>query len=127
MEKGQELVKVSFNLDRSGLVWRPEIGDEVVRRDNLEFVSIFVDPQGLTPRKLRDYFVWLPTVEQLVSQFEARQAIVYHAGLSQSFTYEAVIKTSAGLIETAAATLRLAFGHALYELLVNGGGKAPIH
>lgn len=110
-------IDVSTELDEAGLVWHPEIGDEVVDRDDRERVSILVDPHGLSPCQLRDTYLWLPTVEQLIEQFEARQAIVYHAGLNESFHYEAVIRTSVGMIETAASNLRLAFGKALNQLL----------
>lgn len=114
-----QFIHVSYELDKEGLVWYPEIGDEVTERTNLERVSILVDPQGLTPRELRENFVWLPTVEQLVEQFEARQALIYHAGISESLAYEAIIRTASGVIETSALTLRLAFGQALRELLKN--------
>lgn len=110
-------IKVSYELDRSGLIWYPEIGDEVAFRSTPEEISIFVDPQGLTPKELREHFIWLPTTEQLVHQFEARQAVIHHAGLNQSCIYEAIIKTAEGVIEAAGTTLRLAFGQALYELL----------
>lgn len=114
-----DLILVSLDLDKSGLVWHPEIGDEVTERSDLAKVSILVDPQGLTPRELRENFVWLPTVEQFVHQFEARQALVYHAGVTTTLAYEAVIRTSGGVIEATAASLRLAFGRALQKLLTN--------
>lgn len=114
-----EFIVISKELDRAGLVWHPEIGDEVTQRPVFEKVSILVDPHGLTPRELRESFLWLPNTEQLVAQFEARQALIYHVGLNSSLCYEAVIRTTAGVIETAAHTLRLAFGKALQELLAN--------
>ena len=114
-----EIITVSLELDQAGLIWNPEIGDEVSQRSSLSRVSIFVDPQGLSPRELRASFVWLPTVEQLVEQFEARQALIYHAGITSSMIYEAVIRSSAGMIQTCAASLRIAFGKALKELLAN--------
>ena len=121
-----DLILVSLDLDTSGLVWHPEIGDEVTERSDLAKVSILVDPQGLTPRELRENFVWLPTVEQFVHQFEARQALVYHAGVTTSLAYEAVIRTSGGVIEATAASLRLAFGRALQKLLKNVVSE-PMH
>ena len=121
-----DLILVSLDLDKSGLVWHPEIGDEVTERSDLAKVSILVDPQGLTPRELRENFVWLPTVEQFVHQFEARQALVYHAGVTTSLAYEAVIRTSGGVIEATAASLRLAFGRALQKLLKNVVSE-PMH
>lgn len=114
-----EFIGLSFELDKGGLVWYPEIGDEVTERSSLERVSILVDPQGLTPSELRENFVWLPTVEQLVEQFEARQALIYHAGISKDLCYETVIRTARGVIETTANTLRLSLGRALHELLRN--------
>lgn len=121
-----DLILVSLDLDKSGLVWHPEIGDEVTERSSLERVSILVDPQGLTPRELRENFLWLPTVEQFVYQFEARQALVYHAGVTTTLAYEAVIRTSGGVIEATAASLRLAFGRALQKLLTNFRSE-PMH
>jgi len=114
-----DFIELSFRLDSAGLVWRPEIGDEITNRDRLDSISILVDPQGMTPSELRRYFLWLPTVEQLVSQLEARQAIIYHAGVKTDFSYETVIKTSTGIIEASANTLRLALGQGLQKLLVN--------
>ena len=119
-------LQLSTELDKVGLIWHPEIGDEVAYRARLEEISIFVDPLGLTPKELREHFLWLPTVEQIVQQFEARQAVIYHAGLNQSFAYETVIKTAEGVIETAGTSLRLAFGQALYELL-NQKQKEFVH
>lgn len=111
-------IEVSFNLDRSGLIWHPEIGDEVVSRSSEEpRVSLLFDPQGLTPSELRGMFVWLPSLEQLVMQIEAREAFIFHAGVSEALKYEAVVKTSAGIIEATAATLRTALGLALHDLL----------
>lgn len=112
-----EFIEVSMVLDEDGLVWHPEIGDEVADREKPEKVSVLVSPQGHTPHELRERFLWLPTVEQLVTQFEARQALVYHAGVNERLLYEAIIRTSEGLISTAAKTLRIAFGLALHKLL----------
>ena len=122
-----DFIKVSYELDRSGLLWRPEIGDEVAERESLDHVSIFVDPQGLTPSELRQFFVWLPTVEQLVAQFEARQAMIYHAGISETLEYETVIRAPAGVIEAKAPSLRLAFGRALYNLLSPDAAMGGLH
>lgn len=116
----KEFITISAELDRAGLVWHPEIGDEVSVRPEFERVSILVDPQGMTPGKLRESYLWLPTVEQLVTQLEAREAFIYHAGITNSFKYEVVVKASSGMIETAAINLRLALGQALEEILLNG-------
>jgi len=118
-----EFIPISFDLDRSGLVWHPEIGDEVTERTNLDRISILVDPQGMKPSELRAAFVWLPTVEQLVQQLEARQALIYHAGVNQTLLYEAVIRTSFGVIETSASSLRGAFGKALRDVLIKSSNE----
>lgn len=114
-----EIINVSAELDRAGLVWHPEIGDEIVERVELSRISILVDPLGMTPRQLRESFLWLPTVEQLIQQFEARQALIYHAGITETLSYETVIRTTFGVIETSASSLRLAFCQALEQLLKN--------
>ena len=114
-----EIIPVSIELDRSGLVWHPEIGDEVTERHDLERVAILVDPLGMTPTELRQTFLWLPSVEQLVLQFEARQALIYHAGIDESLQYEAIVRTGLGVIEAKARTLRVALGKALRELLLH--------
>ena len=117
---GSNYISVSQQLDEKGLLWQPEIGDEVVDRNNLKTVSILVDPCGLTPTELRGSYVWLPSMEQLVHQFEARQALIYHAGITEMFSYQVVVRTPANsVIETAANNLRVAMGSALYELLIN--------
>lgn len=118
MNSSWKFIELACDLERVGLVWNPEIGDEVSSRERLERVSVLVDPDGLPLHELRQTFVWLPSVEQLISQFEAREALIYHAGINSSFSYEAVIKTAfGGVIETAAVTLRLAFGQALRNLI----------
>lgn len=127
MSLDQEFIHVSIGLDRAGLVWYPEIGDEVSIREEPERISILVDPHGLTPGDLRRQFVWLPSTEQLVTQFEARQALIYHAGVGTGLTYEAVIKTTLGTIETRASSLRLAFGKALSEILLKRSRNSDIH
>lgn len=116
MEK-LDYIDISIELDRNGLVWNPEIGDEVSLRGNDRHVSILVDPQGLTPSELRESFVWLPTVEQLVNQIESRQGLIYHAGVTKNLEYEAVIRTIDGFVEVKAPSLRTAFGRALTALL----------
>ena len=74
-------LQVAHDLETAGLLWQPEIGDEISQRSAPEIVSILIDPQGMTPSVLRETYVWLPTVEQLVDQLEARRAILFHAGL----------------------------------------------
>ena len=114
-------VQVAEDLEFAGLLWRPEIGDEVSNRVEPASVSILVDPQGMTPAELRSVYLWLPTVEQLVFQFEARQAILYHAGLEltdTTFCYKTVIKAPERAIESKASSLREAMGIALRDLLL---------
>lgn len=121
-----EFIPLSLDLDHSGLIWHPEIGDEIIPRDTLQSVSILVDPHGMTPKELRMFYLWLPTVEQLVHQIEARQAIIFHAGLTSGFSYEAVLKTDNGVIEATGSTLRVAFGAALKNLLCRFTNE-PVH
>ena len=114
----QEFIVVSYELEESGLLWHPEIGDEIIARGDDQRVSILVDPQGLTPKELRENFVWLPTVEQLVVQIEVREGMLYHAGICDSLDYETIIKTSFGMIEAQASSLRIAMGKALNDMLM---------
>ncbi len=124
--KSENYINVSLELDKYGLVWHPEIGDEISLRGQETHVSILVDPQGLTPRELRDSFVWLPNVEQLVTQIEARQGLIFHAGITETLEYEAIVKVHAGLIAAKANSLRVAFGKALSSLL-ESKVSAPLH
>lgn len=115
-------VEVAGDLELAGLLWVPEIGDEVSARQKPEVVSVLVDPQGLSPEELRTTYLWLPTVEQMVLQLEARQTILFHAGLELSSTaifYKTVIKSPVGPIETTGGSLRLALGNALRNLLLS--------
>lgn len=118
-----EFIPISLELDQSGLVWHPEIGDEVTERKNLERVSILVDPHGMTPSELRTTFVWLPNVEQIVQQLEARQAMIYHAGINQTLLYETVVRTSFGVVETSARSLRVAFAKALRDVIAKASSE----
>jgi len=113
----QNFISTSRVLDLSGLRWNPEIGDEIASRDDYETISILVDPQGLTPGELRETYLWLPSVEQLVSQFEARQAFIQHVGLNEKLLYSAIIEISGRKIESEARSLRMVFGKALEHLL----------
>jgi hypothetical protein len=118
------LLSVSENLELAGLLWKPEIGDEVTDKEKKNLISIFVDPQGLSTEELRSSFLWLPTVEQLVHQFEARQAILFHAGLEvdeKSLCYKAVVQSPVGPVEGKADSLRVAMGLALLDLLLSNG------
>jgi hypothetical protein len=116
-------VSVAEDLEIAGLIWRPEIGDEVSNRNQPTLVSVLVDPQGMTPTELRSAYLWLPTVEQMVIQLEVRQAILFHAGVEmteRSLSYKTVIQAPIGQIETMAESLRLSVGIALRNLLLSG-------
>lgn len=113
-------VNLSENLEHAGLVWKPEIGDEISQREDRKQISILVDPQGLRPEELRLKFLWLPTVEQLVQQLEVRQAILLHLGLelsSGTMDYRAVVQASSRYIEARADNVRMSLGIALKDLL----------
>lgn len=114
-------IEVASDLDNAGLVWQPEIGDEVSSREQLESVSILIDPQGMTPSQLRSSYLWLPSVEQMIMQMEARQAILKHAGLEMTdaaLFYEAVVRYHQSEIHSRANSLRTALGLALLDLLL---------
>ncbi len=115
------LIHVAHDLEVAGLFWHPEVGDEVCDREGHSPIAILVDPQGMTPDELRSAYLWLPTVEQMIYQFEARQAIIFHAGLEMSqkqVCYKTVIQSSSGHIESRAESFRLALGLALRDLLI---------
>ena len=112
-----DFIATSVSLDRAGLRWEPEIGDEVTEREALDRVAILVDPQGHSPEELRDSFIWLPTVEQLIDQIGVRGGALYHVGLSEGCVYEAVVRTSSGVIEVRSESLRVALGQSLIQLL----------
>ncbi|RME60436.1 MAG: hypothetical protein D6780_03360 [Candidatus Dadabacteria bacterium] len=117
-----KFIEVAETLDEAGLIWQPEIGDEVSQRDQKEKVSVLVDTHCMTPSELREIYLWLPTVEQLITQLEARQAILFHAGLELSehtYCYKTIIQTSFGPIECKANTLRIALGKALADILLS--------
>lgn len=114
-------LEVAEHLELAGLVWHPEIGDEVSVRHKPEMVSILVDPHGMGPLELRSVYIWLPTVEQMVMQFEGRQAILYHAGLELSqaaMQYRTVVHSSKGEIASVGESLRVSMGLALRDLLL---------
>lgn len=116
-----EFLTVAEDLEIAGLVWQPEIGDEVFNRLHGQSISILVDPQGLSPGELRSTYLWLPSVEQMVNQFEARRAIIFHVGLELSESavyYKTIIKAASLAIESRADTMRSSFGIALRDLLL---------
>jgi hypothetical protein len=120
----RSFIPIAKDLEDVGLVWQPEIGDEILDRANTNTVSILVDPQGMTPSILRSTYMWLPSVEQLVLQLEARQAVLFHAGLELSeveICYKTVIQAPLHHIETKAQSLRSSLGIALRDLLLASG------
>ena len=113
-------VSLAEDLERAGLIWQPEIGDEISPRIDKQIVSILVDPQGMTPKQLRSSYLWLPNLEQIIHQFEARQAFLYHAGIEineSSLYYKTVVRSQIGLIESQAEDIRMSLGLALKNLL----------
>lgn len=117
-------VNVAEDLEIAGLLWAPEIGDEITSRGDNKRISVLVDPQGLRPDELRSQYLWLPNVEQMIVQFEARQAILFHAGLElspQSLCYKTVVQAPKGKIESRGTNLRISVGLALRTLLLGNG------
>ena len=121
MIRSVQFFEVAEDLDLAGLIWSPEIGDEVSRRDDIQRVSILVDPHGMTPGELRATYLWLPSVEQMVLQIESRQAILFHSGLElgkSSLCYKTVISWKNEMLESYADSLRNSVGLALRDLLL---------
>ena len=117
-----QFIYVAHDLEAAGLCWKPEIGDEVADREGKHPIAILVDPQGMSPEELRSCFVWLPTVEQMLTQFEARQAVLFHAGFElkdNQMCYKTVIQASNAHIESKGVSFRLALGLALRGLLMS--------
>lgn len=115
------LIYLAHDLEDAGLFWNPEVGDEVADREGKHPIAILVDPQGMTPEELRAAFLWLPTVEQMLLQFEARQAVLFHAGLefsAQQCCYKTVIQANSGHIESRGESFRVALALALRGLLM---------
>jgi hypothetical protein len=115
-------IQIAQDLEVAGLLWHPEVGDEIADRDGKQPVAILVDPQGMTPSELRSAFLWLPTVEQMINQCEARKAILFHAGLEltdNSYFYKTVLQATCGHIESKAESFRLSLGLALRDLLIS--------
>ena len=118
----EKFIYVAQDLEVAGLLWHPEVGDEVADREGQSPVAILVDPQGMTPDELRSTYLWLPTVEQMIMQFEARQAVLFHAGLEfteRKLCYKTVLHIQNGHIECRADSFRLSLGLALRDLLIS--------
>jgi hypothetical protein len=104
---GAKFLSLAWDLEQAGLLWQPAVGDEISNREQPEVVSILVDPNGMTPTVLRDSYLWLPTIEQLLLQLEFRQAVLFHAGLELTesmMIYKAVVKSPGGQVEALKAT-----------------------
>ncbi len=115
-------LELAEDLELAGLIWQPEIGDEIARRRERDRIQILVDSDGMSPDELRSTYLWLPTVEQMVLQFEVRQTVLKHAGLEldeQNFFYRTVLVAPSGAIESKATSLRLSMGFALRNLLLD--------
>ena len=125
-----QLLDLAEDLELVGLVWHPEIGDEVANKKEREQISVLFDTCGLTPRELRSVYLWLPNVEQMVAQLEARRAILFHTGLeltdSEVF-YKTIIKSPAGEFESRANSLRLSVGFVLRDLLASNEADPTLH
>ena len=124
------LLELAEDLELAGLVWHPEIGDEVSNKKIRDTISVLVDTCGLTPRELRGIYLWLPTVEQMVSQLEARQAVLFHTGLELSDSdlfYKTIIKSPLGEFESKANSLRLSVGFVLRDFLASHGSDTRMH
>lgn len=118
---GTEFIDVAGSLDSAGLIWLPEVGDEVSVRDDPGRISILVDPHSLPTDELRCQYLWLPTIEQLVFQIEARQGILFHTGLDlnqSGLTYKTVVQIKQAQIESRGVTMRSSLGLALKDILV---------
>jgi hypothetical protein len=121
----ERFIFLAADLEAAGLLWNPEVGDEVADREGKHPVAILVDPQGMTPDELRSAFLWLPTVEQMLTQFEARQAVLFHAGFEcneKHFCYKTVIQSDRGHIECRGESFRVSLALALRGLLM---GDSP--
>jgi hypothetical protein len=118
-EEALDFFNLSSQLERSGLVWHPEIGDEVADRATCQAL-ILVNNKGLTPSQLRRLFLWLPRMEQMIEQIEARQAIITHFGYSADLAnhvYCVNIEVGAQQINASHLDSRFALGLGLLKLL----------
>jgi hypothetical protein len=118
----ERIIHLAQELEAAGLLWNPEVGDEVADREGKHPVAILVDPQGMSPEELRATFLWLPTVEQMLLQFEARQAVLFHAGFEcndRHFCYKTIIQSGKGHIESKGESFRVSLALALRGLLMS--------
>ncbi|MDD2941649.1 MAG: hypothetical protein PHC51_01670 [bacterium] len=112
------LINLSKELEDVGLIWQPRLGDEVVLRDDMSHVSVINANHDLNPHVLRSAYLWLPRIEQLIAQIEARQGLICHAGINSACAYEIVVKFPKGFIEVYEWTFRTAFALAVLRMLL---------
>ena len=110
-------------LETIGLKWIPEVGDEVLYRGLQDGrISILVDSNGMTLYELRENYIWLPTIEQLMNEIEHRGGVLFHAGFiinDKCKKYEVVIQTLQDMIKVNHDSLREALALSLKKLMLN--------
>ena len=114
-------LSIAQTLENVGLLWQPEVGDEVSLREKGDIVSILVDKTKFSINKLRSTYIWLPNIEQIISQIEARQSFLLHAGLAideNKICYRTIVQAPETNIQAEADNLRCSLGIALKDLLV---------
>ncbi len=119
----EKFLSTAMDLDFAGLIWEPEIGDEVAQRNAPQNISILIDPEGMALAELRSTYVWLPNTEQIIAQLEAKQAVLFHAGLEledSTTCYKTFIQTPIGPIQSKATTLRTAMALSLLQVIAGG-------
>lgn len=112
---------IAFDLEHAGLSWVPSIGDEVCLRKEPNDIKVLVDPQALKAEEIKEYYLWLPSFEQMVSQLEVRQGVLAHAGLELTpsrIAYVTVIDSRLGKFESSAKTLRNSMGLSFRDFLL---------
>lgn len=117
-------LSIAKELETIGLRWVPEVGDEVSLRALKDAkVSILVDADGMSLYELRENYIWLPTIEQLLAEIENRGGLIFHAGFTLSKDkqkYEVVIQTIQEMIKVSHNTLREALALALKKMILQG-------
>lgn len=120
------LVEVAEGLEQAGLLWNPQVGDEVTDREEHSKVSVLINECRMSPGELRSTYLWLPTIEQMIAQCEMRQAVLFHAGLELSeelLAYKIVVQRAGEAFENIAETFRVALGGALREVIEASSSK----
>lgn len=117
-------ILLAKELERVGLKWVPEIGDEVSIRDLCDNkISILIDSNGMNLIELRENYIWLPTIEQLLDEIETRGGFLFHSGMELSENnkkYSVVIQTLTDTFTVHHNTLRGALAVALKKLILLG-------